>query len=560
MSESNGSYDVDVLVIGGGPAGTTVGSMLKTYNPDISVQIMDKDTFPRDHVGESQLPGVSKILHEIGVWDKMEAQNFPIKLGAVYRWGKDEETWNFDFVDHSLIPTTPRPHAFEGARTRTAFQVDRLVYDKILFDHAAELGCTTEQGVQMTKVNTDGDRITSMEFDDGRSVTAKHYVDCTGASATIRRAMGVGSQAPEELRNVAFWDYWDGADWGADLGDDINRIHVRSIHNGWIWFIPISRTRTSVGFVTLSKYYKSTGKSKEELYEQAIKDEPYIEGLLANATRDGVVRATNDWSHLADRMHGENWFMAGESCGFADPILAAGLLLHHGSARECAFTINEIEIGEQDEQWLRERYTHRNKKNIWQYIRFAQFWYAANGCFTDLQEQCAEIAKEGGLKLEPKQAWRWLSQGGFALEEVLNPAAGSFDPLTSKDILGSFLGEKVRPNIENANVFKLNTHGAEKDKLGYAHEGRIHPVPCLKKQDYYLPLGGTFGNMVHILERTDDLGQILQMIQGINPNFSQYEQQSMIHHHLAALDSMIDEGWVLTKLDPKRPVYSDPNW
>jgi flavin-dependent dehydrogenase len=560
MSDKNGSYDFDVLVVGGGPAGSTVGSMLRTYNPGLSVGIMDKENFPRDHVGESQLPGVSNILAEMGCWDKVEAQNFPIKLGAVYRWGNDMEPWNFDFVDHSLIPTTPRPHKYEGGRTRTAFQVDRKIYDKVLIDHAAEIGCTVDQGVQMTNVNKDGDRILSMDFSDGRTRTAKHYVDASGAPAVVRRQMGVETSAPDELRNIAFWDYWDGADWGVDLGVDVNRIHVRSIAYGWLWFIPISRTRTSVGFVTLSKHFKSTGLSKEEMYEKALKDEPFLSGLLANATRQNKVRAIKDWSFMAERMHGENWFMVGEACGFADPILAAGLLLHQGSAKECAFTINEIEIGEQDEQWLRDRYTDRNKKNLWQYVRFAQFWYAANGCFSDLQNHCADIAKEGGLKLEPKQAWRWLSQGGFALEEVLNPAAGSFDPLTSKDILGSFLGEQIRPSVEKYNVFKLNIHGATQDKLGYASGGRIHAVPCYKKQEYYLPLGGTYGNMVHILERTDDLGQIIQMIQGINPSMSEYEQRSMVHHHLAALDTMIDEGWVLTKVDPKRPIFKDPNW
>ncbi|MHC4975605.1 MAG: NAD(P)/FAD-dependent oxidoreductase [Planctomycetota bacterium] len=559
MSDTT-SYDVDVLVIGGGPSGSTVGSMLKTYNPDLSVHIVDKDDFPRDHIGESQLPGVAAICQEMGCWDKIEAQNFPIKLGAVYRWGKDEEPWNFDFVDLELVSKEPRPHKFEGGRTRTAFQVDRAIYDKVLIDHAEELGCIVDMGVQLIKVNKDGDRILSMELSDGRTITARHYVDASGAAAVVRAQMGVKTQAPDELKNIAFWDYWDGADWGADLGQDVNRIHVRSIPYGWLWFIPISRTRTSVGFVTLSKYFKSTGLSKEEIYEKAIKDEKYLSGLLENATRENDVKAIKDWSFMADRMHGENWFIVGEACGFADPILAAGMLLHQGSARECAFTINEIEHAEQDEQWLRERYTDRNKKNLWQYVRFAQFWYSANGCFSDLQELCADIAKEGGLRLEPKQAWRWLSQGGFALEEVLNPSAGSYDPLTSKDILGSFLGEQVRPNVEKANVFRLNTHGAEKDKIGYAYGGRIHPVPCIKKQDYVLPLGGTFGNMVQILERTDDLGQIIQMIQGIDQSLSQVEQQSMVHNHLAALDTMIDEGWVLTETDPKRPIYTDPNW
>jgi flavin-dependent dehydrogenase len=558
MSNSNGTYDVDVLVIGGGPAGSTVGSLLRTYNPGLSVCIMDKEVFPRDHVGESQLPGVSNILAEMGCWDKVEAQNFPIKLGAVYRWGKDPEPWNFDFVDHSLLPTTPRPHKYEGARTRTAFQVDRCIYDKILIEHAAELGCTVDQGVQMTNVNKDGDRILSMDFSDGRTISAKHYVDASGAPAVVRRAMGIKTQAPEELRNIAFWDYWDGADWGVDLGGDVNRIHVRSIAYGWLWFIPLSRTKTSVGFVTLSKYFKSTGMSKEEMYDQALKDEPFLSGLLANATRENNVRAIKDWSFMAERMHGENWFMVGESCGFADPILAAGLLLHQGSARECAFTINEIEIGEQDEQWLRDRYTYRNKTNLMQYVRFAQFWYAANGCFTDLQELCVDIAKEGGLLLEPFQAWQWLSQGGFALEEVVKPAIGNFDVFSAKSIINTFLGHTTIREIEKFNVLKLNLEGAREDKIGDPDKGRINIVPCYKRDQFTLPDYGYFGTMIQILKQTDDMQTIVNTISHHSQKIPQAQRNTVMQHYMSVLETMIGEGWVEGSLDPNKPIFKLP--
>jgi 2-polyprenyl-6-methoxyphenol hydroxylase-like FAD-dependent oxidoreductase len=532
--------------------------MLKTYNPDLSVQIVDKATFPRDHIGESQLPGVAAICAEMGCWDKIEAQNFPIKLGAVYRWGSNPEPWNFDFVDPSLLPTTPRPHKFEGARTRTAFQVDRQIYDKILIDHAQELGCRVDTGVQMTKVNNDGDRITSLELSDGRTMTARHYVDATGAPAVIKRAMGIDSQVPEELKNVAFWDYWDGADWGADLGEDVNRIHVRSIPYGWIWFIPISRTRTSVGFVTLSKYYTASGMTKEDLYDKALKDEPYISGLLENATRDNNVQAIKDWSFMADRMHGENWFLIGETCGFADPILAAGLLLHQGSARECAFTINEIEIGQEDEQWLRERYTNRNKKNLWQYVRFAQFWYAANGCFTDLQELCAEVARDGGLLLEPEKAWQWLSQGGFALEEVVKPAIGNFDVFSAKSIINTFLGHTTVREIEKYNVFKLNLEGATRDKIGDPDKGRINVVPCYKRDQFTLPDYGYFGTMIQILKQTDDMHTIVNTIARHSEELPAEKRSTILQHYMAVLESMVGEGWVDGSLDPNKPIFKLP--
>src|ERR1700722_6847444 len=127
----------DVVVIGGGPAGSTLGSMLRTYDKDISVLILERDSFPRDHVGESQLPIIGAYLDEIGVWDKIEAANFPIKVGATYRWGLTPDLWNFEFLPNAEFDDQPRPGKYEGQRLRTAFQVDRSVYDDILLRHAA---------------------------------------------------------------------------------------------------------------------------------------------------------------------------------------------------------------------------------------------------------------------------------------------------------------------------------------------------------------------------------------------------------------------------------------
>ncbi len=109
----------------------------------------------------------------------------------------------------------------------------------------------------------------------------------------------------------------------------------------------------------------------------------------------------------------ENWFLVGESAGFADPILAAGMTLTHVSAKEAAYTILELEQGKHDATWLKHHYEDNQKRRIKQHIRFADYWYAANGQFSDLQKHCRDIAKDAGLKLTPEQAFRWLSQGGF---------------------------------------------------------------------------------------------------------------------------------------------------
>ena len=147
-----------------------------------------------------------------------------------------------------------------------------------------------------------------------------------------------------------------------------------------------------------------------------------------------------------------------------------------------------------DAAWLRERYDEKNRANIRQHIRFAQYWYSANGCLTDLQEYCSNIAKEAGLKLSPSQAWQWLSQGGFAVQEVGLPTFGTFDIASAKQLLQIFdsEGRKAELLTDGYNVFKLNLHGASKERIGALRDGRIHSLPCWVKGGKRLPCVGLY--------------------------------------------------------------------
>ena len=122
----------DVAIVGGGPAGSTLGSLLKVYRPDLDVVILERERFPRDHVGESLLPAACTIMDEIGVWEKIEAEQFPIKVGAHYRWGATPELIEFNFLRNEPFEPVERPGPFVGQRQLTTFQVDRSIFDKVL--------------------------------------------------------------------------------------------------------------------------------------------------------------------------------------------------------------------------------------------------------------------------------------------------------------------------------------------------------------------------------------------------------------------------------------------
>src|SRR5262245_47587598 len=211
-------HHYDVAIVGGGPGGSTVGTLLKKYAPQLRVLILEREQFPREHIGESQLPVISEVLDEMGCWDKVEAADFPIKIGATFRWGKTPELWDFEFLPLGEFKNEPRPARYEGARRQTAFQVDRAIYDELLLRHAAECGCEVRQGTAVAKVNHEGDRITGLTLSTGETITARYYVDASGNAAVIRRAMGVPVDCPTHLKNIAIWDYWENAEWAVEIG------------------------------------------------------------------------------------------------------------------------------------------------------------------------------------------------------------------------------------------------------------------------------------------------------------------------------------------------------
>lgn len=549
----------DVAIVGGGPAGSTVASLLKTYSPDLNVCVFEREQFPREHVGESQLPPIGAILDEMGVWDKVEAADFPIKIGASYTWGRDAGRWDYDFYPVENWKDEPRPAAYDGQRKYTALQVDRAIYDKILLDHAASLGANVHESSGIKTVKTSGDKVEQLVLKNGTKVKAKHFVDASGVNALFRRAFKIECEEPDQLRNIAIWDYWENADWAVEIGVGATRVQVRSLPWGWIWFIPLGPTRTSIGLICPNDYHKKTGKTPEELYEEAVWSQPDIAALLKNAKPEGNLQACKDWSHLSDRIAGDNWFICGEAAGFADPILAAGMTLAHTAARDVAYSILELEYAELDADWLRERYNNRNRENIRQHIRFAQYWYAANGRFTDIQDHCASIADEAGLKLSPQEAWQWLSQGGFTHEQVGLATLGSFDLASIKHVIKRFDAESrpVGLAMDGKNTFRLNLEGASLGKIGHLQDGRIHVVKCWERGSQKLAVAGYFGSLIEALRKTDD-GNIL--INSYKKKIAETVPKASQHHVfqaiLQALEVMVQQGWVKVSVTPFKPVFN----
>ncbi len=547
--------ETDVAIIGGGPAGSTAGCLLKKYNPGLRVTILERDRFPRDHVGESQLPSISAILAEMGCWAEVEAANFPIKVGATYRWGRTKELWDFDFLSGAPFEGHARPGRYEGQRLLTAFQVDRAVYDNILLRHASKMGCDVHEQTRVSAINFEDDRVVSLDLQNGESVRARHYMDASGASAILRRALGVECEYPTNLRNIAIWDYWQNAEWAVKIGVGGTRIQVMSLDYGWLWFIPLSPTRTSLGLVIPADYPKKSGKPPEQLYAEAVRQEPIIQALLANAVPEGKLQATRDWSFLAEKQAGENWFLIGESGGFADPILSAGLTLTQHGAREAAYTILELDRGKLDGDWLKSEFSNRQTQRIRTHIRFADYWYTANAQFKDLQAFTSELAAGAGLDLSPDKAWAWLAQGGFISDEAV-AGTGGFSLLFlkgSKDYLADFDYESP---LELNNDFRLNLAGATwKDRAWYRNGGVVQD-PCYVRDGKVLPVTEVFEYIIHVLQQRNKLPDIMSLLKAEGERAAGNARlQGLIQQFPEALEAMIIDGWVTATYDESLPRF-----
>jgi len=545
------SADYDIAIIGGGPAGSTVGTLLAKYKPSLKVIILEREQFPRDHVGESQLPLVCRILDEMGVWDKVEAAGFPIKIGGTYRWGSTDDLWDFEFLPDGKFDPAPRPGKYAGQRLSTAFQVDRGIFDKILLDHAAEVGCTVHQSTAVREVLSAGDRVEGLVLEGGSKITARYYVDASGHSGILRRHLSVPLDYPSNLQNIAIWNYWENAEWASSIGVGGTRVQVLAQKIGWIWFIPLGTERTSIGLIVPVEYYKKQGKRPEDIYSEALSSDRIVSKLIRNAIPETSVRTTKDWSFVAERLTGENWFLAGECAGFADPILSAGMSLAHSGAREVAYAILAMEAGEYESSWLRSQYCINHRGHIRQHIRFADYWYTAHGAFSDLKEHSREIAEEVGLKMSAEEAWRWLGQGGF-IDSSGSTDIGFFGSLATKELISSFTGEAAYFEIEGKTHFKLDLAGAEKDWVAELADGKITRYRAYRRGSKVLPFVKVMGWLCRYLSDERSFHELKDAAkkQAASNSMTQQQYQFFWSQCIKCLETLVSYGWAIARTEP----------
>jgi hypothetical protein len=309
--------------------------------------------------------------------------------------------------------------------------------------------------------------------------------------------------------------------------------------------------------VTHAEQYKASGLTPGELYAQALAAEPNASKLLAGATPAGEIRSTKDWSFLAGRMAGENWMLVGESAGFADPILAGGISLAMVGAREAAHILAAILRGEHEEGWLKGWYDESQARRISQHIKFADYWYSANGHFSDLKEYTSQIAAEAGLQLKPEEAFRWLGTGGFVSDNLARPEVGSYRLGAVKSAMQVLTGLPAEWEMNKFNDFTLNLEGCDVIYVPYCEHGRIQRVKCYRRGTSLLPMVGTYRNVFRALARERDAAALVRLLrESIAASPGVTDPYNVLLVAIEAIEGMVAEGWVTAAVKEGRPVMN----
>lgn len=309
----------DVIVIGGGPAGSTVGALLAEQGH--SVLILERSGVPRFHVGESLIPEVYWPLKRLGLIEQLKASAFPKKFSVQFVSDGWKESAPFYFDEHN---------DHESAQT---WQVERADFDKMLLDNAVAKGAMLRSGAQVLDVLFDGDRavgvrvkLSNGEHTETREIASKVVCDATGVSAFLSTRLGL-KQTDPHLKKGTIWTYWKGArrDPGKDEGATI--VLQTEGKKSWFWYIPLRDDVVSVGCTGSMGYMFQKGMTAEATYQRELERCPALQSRLENATRCMDYFTTKDYSYRSKQAAGPGWVLAGDAYGFIDPVYSSGVLL-----------------------------------------------------------------------------------------------------------------------------------------------------------------------------------------------------------------------------------------
>ena len=359
----------DVAIIGGGPAGSTAATLLAKAARRVIV--LEREKFPRFHIGESLLPFSTQAFDRLGVREKLDRTFLP-KFGAEIVAACGTKGVKFYFKD--------------GFRTRRdrAYQVTRSEFDKLLLEHSRDNGAEVREETEVKKIAFEEDRVKiDIETSDGaRSIIESRYLlDCSGRQTTLGNFFKL-KKSYDHLQKFSVFAHYENVDRGEGIDGTLIRM-VRGLDR-WFWMIPLTPTRMSIGVVMDTTTYRAMKLPAEAALEKCIGEQPMVLERMTRAERVSPVYSAGDYSYRNARLFGDRWLLAGDAAGFIDPVFSSGVFLAIMSAEKAADALDEVLNDESKKRRLFKDYSRRVNYVMDVYLTFVTSWYRRSKEFTEV--------------------------------------------------------------------------------------------------------------------------------------------------------------------------------
>jgi FAD-dependent halogenase len=372
--------EFDVVVVGGGPSGSTVAAVVALRGR--RTLVLESELFPRYQIGESLLPStIHGICRLIGASDAVANAGFTRKRGGTFKWGSSEDPWTFAF---SVSPKMEGPTAF-------SYQVERMKFDQILLDNASRVGAEVRQQCAATRIFEEDGRVRGVWYRDAGGaehlVRARYVVDASGHKSRIYRAVGGSRKYSDYFKNLALFGYYRNAKRLPE--PNAGNIFCVAFDNGWFWFIPLTPTMTSVGAVVSRELGGEIQGDPEKMLRKLIGECPLIAEYLSDAERItdgeyGQIRVRKDYSYHNSVFWRPGFALVGDAACFVDPVFSSGVHLATHGALLAGRSINSFMEGLLDEgtalQEFETRYRHEYHV-FYEYLKSFYGMHADSGSY-----------------------------------------------------------------------------------------------------------------------------------------------------------------------------------
>ena len=313
---TNLSYDCDVIIIGAGPAGCTAATVL-AEEKGRKVIVLEKEFFPRYHVGESLIPHCWDTLNRIGMTDRLDEKGFQVKQSVQFVDPGGELSTPFYFSEHTDHP-----------RAKT-WQVDRETFDTMMMERAREAGAQVREGIKVLDFIEQDGVVVGVRAEDAEGnrfeLRAPVTMDASGRDALYQRKKKLRKRDPK-LNKIAIWTLYKGAK--RDPGIDEGATTVAYVKGkGWFWNIPLKDDIVSTGIVAERDYLYRDGRDLAQIYEREIKENKWVEEHLSEGEQFGEYWVTGEYSYRAENCATDGLVLIGDAFAFLDPVFSSGVYL-----------------------------------------------------------------------------------------------------------------------------------------------------------------------------------------------------------------------------------------